>query len=691
MNYTFATNTFNHNAYAVGDTSQTLLARFSTLLGQVFVADLPAFRAISQVTLAGNDSASLPAIGKEPARFISNEVLVIDTLVPSTYESAGTPIAFLGLPNTDFNGLARPAFGGTAPDLGAYEFNGAMAGDMLAPEVTSVVINPTPAACSPVSRTVSTLLTDATGVANARLLYRVNPAALQSINMTLDTGNVRLGRWQASIPAAAVGAATHVFIVATDSVGNGTDTLRLATFRDGGLQVSAQNDTSLNLNAPFIRTAIGNAGGLRLSEVFFNRILTGAQSSYPAGFPSASSQVAIEISNTSKQPQPLAGKRLRIEGFYSLDFSLPAISLDSGQTITLVAGTTTSNAATRIYGWGTAGGASPFISSNAVGIWIEEAVTAEVLDAVALNGHVFSQASGVNAFDFVGSVNSNNRASIQRIGIASRNATGWRTSETAAPSTIGDFNSDLRLDPGDYAWFQLSSGTRLDSNARAQFVPSASGAYVLQYTDGNCTVRDTFNITLLAPDLAIIRVVSPTGGSTLNQTGQVRVMVRNVGAAPLQQAVRFRYRVNALPIAAGNDVVLNLQPGDSVEVQITPDFTPASGGAFQLCAFAEGIAADPNRSNDSLCVSFNSTVSVAENRLSSIQVYPNPAANEVFVQGLPVQARVSLYGLTGALVWEGLADESAILRIPLEQLPGGIYQLVVQHEGRYGSYKLVKQ
>lgn len=691
QNYTFVNNVFNHNAYAVGDTSQTLLARFSTLLGQVFVADLPAFRAISQVTLAGNDSASLPAVGKEPARFISNEVLIIDTLVPSTYESAGTPIAFLGLPNTDFNGLARPAFGGTAPDLGAYEFNGALAGDILAPEVTSVVYNPLPAACSPVSRTVSALLSDATGIANARLLYRVNQGPFQNINLSLDTGNVRLGRWQATLPAAAAGAATHVFLLAADSIGNSTDTLRLATLRDAGLQVSVQNDTTLNLNAPFIRTATGNAGGLRLSEVFFNRILTGAQTSYPAGFPTASSQVAVEISNTAKQALDLAGKRLRMEGFYALDYALPAISLDSGQTITLVAGTTSSNAGTRIYGWGTAGGTSPFLSSNAVGIWLADAATSEVMDAVALNGHVFSQASGVNTFDFAGSVNASNRASVQRIGVANRNASGWRTSETAAPSTIGSFNTDLRLDPGDYAWIQLSSGTRLDSNARAQFVPTASGAYVLQYTDGNCTVRDTFNITIQTPDLAITRFVSPAPGSTQNQPAEIRVMVRNVGAAPLQQIVRFRYRVNALPIAAGNDFTLNLQPGDSVEVRINPDFVPGNGGSYQLCAFAEAIAADPNRANDSLCVNFGSTVSVAENGLASLKIYPNPAANEVFVQDLPAQAHVRLFGLTGLLAWEGLAEEATTLRIPLYQLPAGIYQLVVQYEGRYGTYKVVKQ
>lgn len=691
QNYAFGNSTFNHNAYAVGDTSQTLLARFSTLLSQVFVPDLPAFRAISQIGNAANDTASLPAIGKEPVRFVSNEVLIIDTTVASTYESAGTPIAFLGLPNTDIRGLVRPAFGGTAPDLGAYEFNGLTAGDVVAPELVSSSVSPAPRGCDPAPRTIGVVLRDESGLAQVRLLYRVGTGAFQNLAMTLDTGSVRAGRWTATVPAAAVGVGTHVFLFAADSASNATDTLRLATLRDGGLTVSAQADTSLRFNAPFIRTATGNAGGLRLTEVFYNRLLTGAQTTYPSGFPTSSSQVAVELSNTSKQSVSLVGRRLKIEGFWSLDYALPAINLDSGQTITLVAGSTTSNTSARIYGWGTAGGASPFNSSNVVGIWIEESATREVIDAVSINGHAFSQASGVNTFDFSGTVNAANRASIQRIGTGLNNSSGWLISDASTPSTIVDFNAGLRLDPGDYRWTQLATGVRLDSAARAQFVVPASGSYELSYTDGLCTVRDTFNITLQFPDLAITRFVSPIAGSTQNQATEVRLMVRNLGAAPLQQLVRFRYRVNQLPAVAPTDVNLNLQPGDSVEVRLNPDFSPTAGGSLQLCAFVEAIGADQNRANDSLCVNFGSTVSVANGALGGVKMYPNPASDRVSIAGLPENSQLRLMSMTGALVWEGQNLESPLVEIPLERLPAGLYQLVVENQGSYGYYKLVKQ
>lgn len=691
QNYTFGNSTFNHNAYAVGDTTQTLLARFSTLLNQVFVPDLPAFRAISQLNNAANDTASLPAIGKEPARFVSNEVLTIDTAQASTYESAGTPIAFLGLPNTDIRGLARPAFGGTAPDLGAYEFGALSAGDVLAPELVTVSINPAPYACAPTARTIGVVLNDERGLAQVQLLYRIGSGAFQNLSMNLDTGSVRAGRWLATVPAAALGVATHVFLVAADSIGNATVTLRLATLRDGGLLVSTQNDTTLRFNAPFGRTATGNAGGLRLTEVFYNRILTGAQTNYPAGFPTASSQVAVELSNTSKQSLSLSGKSLQIEGFWNLDFALPAITLDSGQTVTLVAGSNSGNATNRIFGWGTAGGASPFNSSNVVGIWVSDTLTQEVIDAVSINGHSFSQKSGVNLFDFSGSVTASNRASIQRTGMAARNAQSWRTSETNAPSTIGSYNTDLRLDPGDYSWTYLATGQRLDSVATANFIAPASGAYSLSYTDGICTIRDTFNILLQFPDLAITRIVSPSAGSAQNQATAVRVMVRNVGTAPIQRLVRVRYRANQLPVTVATDVNLNLQVGDSVEVRLNPDFNPIAGGAVQLCVFLEAIPEDQSQSNDTLCVQFSSTVSVAHDRFSGVKLYPNPANDRAQVAGLPENSRVQLFALTGALVWEGSNAEGSQLDIPLLGLPSGIYQVVVQQQGYYGHYKLVKR
>jgi hypothetical protein len=63
----------------------------------------------------------------------------------------------------------------------------------------------------------------------------------------------------------------------------------------------------------------------------------------------------------------------------------------------------------------------------------------------------------------------------------------------------------------------------------------------------------------------------------------------------------------------------------------------------------------------------------------------------VSIAGLPENSQLRLMSMTGALVWEGQNLESPLVEIPLERLPAGLYQLVVENQGSYGYYKLVKQ
>ncbi|MFN3530609.1 MAG: T9SS type A sorting domain-containing protein [Bacteroidia bacterium] len=690
QNYNFATSTFDHNAYAVRNNSQNLVARFGNFAGQLYLQELPDFLAVVQSSNPTNDLNSIPVQGKVPAPFISDTVLVIDTTIATPYESAGVVIAGLGVPNIDFFGLARPAFGGNAPDLGAIEFAGLEAGDELAPALTFPLLNPNFNACSPTARQFSLILEDETGVETANLLYRVNNGTLQTVAMTLDTGTVLNGRWIANIPAAGAGDAVHMYFVGADSVGNTTDSLRLGTFRDAYLSIPTQNDTTMNGLAQLGRTALGNAGGLKLTEVFYNRLLTGAQPSYPTGFPTGSSQVAIEITNTSPQVQQLGGIHLKVEGFYSQDFALPAISLDSGEVAVIVAGSTTNQTANRIFGWGTAGGASPFNSSNVVGIWLEAAGTAEVIDAVSINGHGFSQASGVNSFEFSGSVTAANRASIQRLTNAANNAAAWVASDANFVSTIGHVNPTLQIDPGFYSWRLASTAALLASGPVANFSPVVSGAYILSYTDSICSVSDTFNITVLAPDLAITAFINPTANMVVREAVEIRVRVKNVGTSTVQESVNFRYSVNNTLPTNPITVALNLDPGDSTEVSITPNWIPGPAGNYNICAFLGPLAADPNRANDSLCVTISSAVSVDEGALDGLVLYPNPANEQLRIDGLPERAVVVISNALGQEVFRTqLSSGESHLQLQIGQWPKGMYQAHIQHNSALRVRKFV--
>ncbi|MDP2188414.1 MAG: T9SS type A sorting domain-containing protein [Sphingobacteriaceae bacterium] len=690
QNYSLATSTFNNNAYAVANSSQNLVARFSTLVSQIFLQELPDFLAQSQIGNATNDVNSIPVQGKVPAPFVSDLILSIDTTIATPYESGGVQIASLGVPNVDYFGIARPAFGGTAPDIGAIEFAGLQAGDEQAPLVSNFFANPSLNACAPVSRNLSITLTDSTGVQSAQLLYRINQGALQTAAFSLSTGTVINGSWTATLPAAGAGSAVHFFLVATDSLGNSTDTLRLGTTRDAYLAVSPlQRDTTLNGGSPLPRSTTGNAGGLLISEVFYNRILTGAQSNYPTGFPTASSQVAIEVSNNSRLPINLAGKQLKIEGFFTHVVSLPAITLDSGAVIVFVAGTAANQPANGIYGLANTGGTSPFNSSNVVGVWIEEVATREVIDAVSINGHVFSLASGVNNTDFNGTVTAANRASIQRIGSALSNQSGWVTSESNFLSSIGSYNPTLSLDPATYTWRRAGNPAVLASGNSISFVPVISGTYVLSYADSFCTVTDSFEVTLIAPDLAISAFITPTNNDVVRDPVEVKVWVKNVGSASYQGPLGVRYRVNnGLPNSPVS-VNVNLNAGDSTEVTLTPNWVPGPAGAYTLCALLNAVSGDQNQANDTLCVTLNSSVSVEDTRFAQLRLYPNPAKDRALLSGLPAGSYVKVQNMQGQLIFSTQVEQLESLELETSGWQAGVYQISIQCEGKFATRKLM--
>lgn len=690
QNYSFATSTFNNNAYAVANSSQNLVARFGNFAGQLYLQTLPDFLAQSQAGNPGNDVNSIPAQGKVPAPFVSDLILSIDTTIATPYESGGVEIASLGVPNIDFNGITRPAFGGTAPDIGAFEFAGLAAGDDQAPVFSGLSATPTLNACAPASRTISLTLADSTGVQSAQLLYRVNQGAYQTAAFTLTGGTVINGIWNATLPPAAAGEAVHFFLLAADSVGNTTDTLRLGTTRDAYLAVTPlQRDTTINGGSPLPRSTTGNAGGLLISEVFYNRINIGAQTSYPTGFPTASLQVAIEISNSSRQPINLTGKQLKFEGFFEHSVNLPAITLDSGAVIVFVAGTATNQPANGIYGLANTGGASPFNSSNSVGIWLEEVATKEVVDAVSINGHTFSRLSGVGVFDFIGTVAAANRASIQRIGIGLANSVEWVTSETIFPSSIGSYNATLALDPAVYTWQLAGSSTVLASGNSISFVPSVSGVYVLTYTDSFCSVTDSFSVTIISPDLTISGFVTPATNDVVRDPVEVKVWVKNVGNAPYQGPVGVRYRVNnGMPTPAVNANV-NLAGGDSTEVTLTPNWIPGPAGAYTLCALIDAVSADPNQSNDTLCVNVNSAVSVEDSRFTQLRVFPNPANERVSLSGLPAGSLIRVQNMQGQVVFSSTAAQAELLQLEISDWQSGLYQISIYSDGKTASRKLM--
>ncbi|TAH38405.1 MAG: hypothetical protein EYC69_14720 [Bacteroidetes bacterium] len=129
-------------------------------------------------------------------------------------ESGGSNVSGV---TDDFDGNVRQGNGGyagagTAPDIGADEFEG----NNPAPSITGVSITPTGNQCTASSRAVSCTVTTPSGTITGVVInYSLNGVAQSAISMVNTSGNI----WDGTIPAASPANAVVVWsIVATNSI-----------------------------------------------------------------------------------------------------------------------------------------------------------------------------------------------------------------------------------------------------------------------------------------------------------------------------------------------------------------------------------------------------------------------------------------------------------------------------------------
>lgn len=124
--YNFVNATLNNNAYNIPNGSPDhFIGKIGTTANTNEAANLTAWQALSQVNNATNDIASIP-LANSPAPFTSNTNLTIPANTNYGGESGAVLIPSLGT-NIDYNANVRPLAGinpNTAPDMGAYEFDG---------------------------------------------------------------------------------------------------------------------------------------------------------------------------------------------------------------------------------------------------------------------------------------------------------------------------------------------------------------------------------------------------------------------------------------------------------------------------------------------------------------------------------------------------------------------------------------
>ncbi|MEO6253340.1 MAG: T9SS type A sorting domain-containing protein [Ferruginibacter sp.] len=215
----------NNNAYYGSATVN--LGMTSTTLVEYSIANFNAgatspatnWRSYSSTLLAANtnnDNASLAFTTAAP--FVSSTDLHISTgVTPTQLESGGASVGIL----TDIDGQVRPGptgsvnGGATAPDLGADEFDGVPL-DLTAP---SISYTPLTFTCLTTARTLTTSITDASGVPTSGfglpvLYWKINAGAYSAVTAVYVSGSTYNFTFGAGVAA---GDIVSYYIVAQDN------------------------------------------------------------------------------------------------------------------------------------------------------------------------------------------------------------------------------------------------------------------------------------------------------------------------------------------------------------------------------------------------------------------------------------------------------------------------------------------
>lgn len=201
-------------------------------------------------------------------------------------------------------------------------------------------------------------------------------------------------------------------------------------------------------------------------------------------------------------------------------------------------------------------------------------------------------------------------------------------------------------------------------------------------------------VIVSATDAAIQRIVSPATNAIISGPTPITATIRNVGSIAISN-FDVAYSVNNVPRAT-QTVTSTIQPGDSLNFTFTSQWTPTSGGSFNVRVYITGFAADGNRNNDTANVIVNSVVSVKDFSSQALRVYPNPSADVFNVDISEVSGVTDLYLIDpmGRVVKHEAIKQSSpfIHTLNVSDMNEGLYFIqVITSEGRRISPVVIKK
>lgn len=176
-------------------------------------------------------------------------------------------------------------------------------------------------------------------------------------------------------------------------------------------------------------------------------------------------------------------------------------------------------------------------------------------------------------------------------------------------------------------------------------------------------------------DVGAMGFVGINNGQVITAPTTIQVLVKNLGNTPVTN-IPVHYAFNNGPVATQTYTGNNIAPGNSTIVAFPQPFTPPGNGTGQLCAWTSA-ANDAHPLNDTICVSVNIAVGIAEQGMEALHTWPNPAQDILEVRGLPPGGvEWTVLDLRGVRAMQGKAMATGgFLRLDIRDLPPGMYAL----------------
>ncbi len=227
------------------------------------------------------------------------------------------------------------------------------------------------------------------------------------------------------------------------------------------------------------------------------------------------------------------------------------------------------------------------------------------------------------------------------------NANGCTASDqvvVSVGSLTAGAGSDVVVCPGGSTTLQGSGGTVYSwtptnglsdpGSASPVCTPSATTTYTLTVSSGNCSSTASVTVTVANPTAPIITfdgvVLSTTSG------------------------LSYQWFLNGAPISGAT----------------AQTFTPLANGSYTVSVV------DPNSCSSTSTAFEVLTVGWANMQNPSLRLWPNPANEELWLEGHEAGAWLKMFSSAGHLVWESRAERN-LVAVPVGPLPAGIYTLWV--------------